>query len=116
MAAKRHRLAQRRKTIGFTQEKLAEQLGVDSTTVRRWESGETETGPQPWIRPKLAHYLQVSAEQLEELLSKPVTADGAPDLRKLSSGKPLTSYIAQAELCKSRLNSVSYLLTGQFNM
>jgi hypothetical protein len=40
----------------------------------------------------------------------------ASDLRKLSSGKPLTSYIAQAELCKSRLNSVSYLLTGQFNM
>ena len=38
------------------------------------------------------------------------------DLRKLSSGKPLTSYIAQAELCQSRLNSVSYLLTGQFNM
>ena len=38
------------------------------------------------------------------------------DLRKLSSGKPLTSYIAQAELCKSRLNSASYLLTGQFNM
>ena len=35
---------------------------------------------------------------------------------KLSSGKPLTSYIAQAELCKSRLNSASYLLTGQFNM
>ena len=26
-----------------------------------------------------------------------------PDLRKLSSGRPLTSYIAQAELCKSRL-------------
>ena len=40
----------------------------------------------------------------------------ASDLQKLSSGKPLTSYIAQAELCKSRLNSVSYLLTGQFNM
>ena len=38
------------------------------------------------------------------------------DLRKLSSGKPLTSYIAHAELCKSRLNSASYLLTGQFNM
>ena len=40
----------------------------------------------------------------------------ASDLRKLSSGKPLTSYIAQAELCKSSLNSASYLLTGQFNM
>jgi len=40
----------------------------------------------------------------------------ASDLRKLSSGKPLTSYIAQAELCKRCLNSASYLLTGQFNM
>ncbi len=47
MAARRHRLAQRRKTVGFTQEGFAEQLGVDATTVRRWETGETETGPQP---------------------------------------------------------------------
>lgn len=69
MAAKRHRLVQRRKTLGFTQEGLAEQLGVDRTTVRRWESGETETGPQPWLRLKLARCLQVSAEQLDELLS-----------------------------------------------
>ncbi|HEU0089088.1 MAG TPA: helix-turn-helix transcriptional regulator [Pseudonocardiaceae bacterium] len=67
MAAKRHRLAQRRKTVGFTQEGLAEKLAVDPTTVRRWESGET--GPQPWLRPKLARYLRVSAEQLDELLS-----------------------------------------------
>jgi len=70
MVAKRHRLAQRRKTVGFTQEKLAEQLGVDSTTVRRWESGETEGGPQPWVRPKLARYLQVSVEELEELFAE----------------------------------------------
>ena len=35
----------------------------------------------------------------------------ASDLRKLSSGKPLTSYIAQAELCKSRLGAA--LLKGQ---
>lgn len=70
MAAKRHRLAQRRKTVGFTQEKLAEQLGIDPTTVRRWESGETETGPQPWLRPKLARCLRVSVEELEELLSE----------------------------------------------
>ncbi|MGH8603167.1 MAG: helix-turn-helix transcriptional regulator, partial [Gammaproteobacteria bacterium] len=75
MAAKRYRLAQRRKTVGFTQETLAEQLGVDSTTVRRWESGETETGPQPWLRPKLARCLQVSVEQLEELLHETI-ADG----------------------------------------
>ncbi|MGH3915451.1 MAG: helix-turn-helix domain-containing protein [Pseudonocardiaceae bacterium] len=72
MAAKRHRLAKRRKTVGFTQEKLAEQLGVDTTTVRRWESGETEGGPQPWLRPKLAHCLQVSVKQLGELLSEDI--------------------------------------------
>ena len=70
MAAKRYRLAQRRKAVGLTQEELAERLGVDSKTVRRWESGETEDGPQPRLRPKLAHYLQVSVEQLEELLEE----------------------------------------------
>ncbi|MDQ3151859.1 MAG: hypothetical protein M3R63_09110, partial [Actinomycetota bacterium] len=32
---------------------------------------------------------------------------GDPDLRKLSSGRPLTSYIAQAELCKSRLTRLT---------
>ena len=68
MATKRYRLAQRRKTLGFTQEGLAEQLGVDMTTVRRWETGVTETGLQPWLRPKLARCLQVSTEQLAELL------------------------------------------------
>ncbi|MDQ3152800.1 MAG: helix-turn-helix domain-containing protein [Actinomycetota bacterium] len=78
MAAKRHRLAQRRKTLGFTQEGLAERLGIDPTTVRRWESGAIEGGPQSQLRPKLARYLQVSAERLEELLNEPVTADGPP--------------------------------------
>ncbi len=77
MAAKRHRLAQRRKAVGFTQEGLAERLGVDPTTVRRWESGGTEGGPQPWLRTKLARCLQVSADQLEKLLSEKVTTDGA---------------------------------------
>ncbi len=70
MAAKRHRLARRRKAVGFTQERLAEHLGIDPTTVRRWESGETEGGPQPWSWPKLARCLQVSVDELEELLSE----------------------------------------------
>lgn len=83
MAAKRHRLALRRKSIGLTQEGLAEKLGVDPTTVRRWESGETEGGPQPWARPKLAHHLQVSVDQLEELLAEGDEEKTASDERLL---------------------------------
>lgn len=66
MASKRQRLAARRKTLGFSQERLAERLGVERSTVVRWENGESE--PQPWIRPKLASVLQVSLERLDELL------------------------------------------------
>jgi transcriptional regulator with XRE-family HTH domain/tetratricopeptide (TPR) repeat protein len=68
-AAKRARLAQRRKAVGLTQERLAERLGVERTTVVRWERGETQ--PLPWLRPRLAEALQVPADRLEELLSAP---------------------------------------------
>src|SRR5229473_7762394 len=69
MVVKRRRLAARRRALGFTQESLAECLGVHPTTVRRWESGGIGGGPQPWVRRKLAELLQVSAEELEELLT-----------------------------------------------
>ena len=71
-AGKRQRLAQRRKAMGLTQEQLAGQLGVERTTVVRWERGETQ--PLPWLRPRLAKALGVSADRLEELLA----GDGAP--------------------------------------
>lgn len=69
-AGKRHRLAQRRKSLGLTQEALAGLLAVERSTVVRWERGETE--PSPWARPKLAKALQVPPDVLEELL---VTGD-----------------------------------------
>ena len=68
MEGKRRRLAARRRALGFTQESLAERLGVHPITVRRWEIGGVGE-PQPWVRPKLAELLRVSAEQLDELLS-----------------------------------------------
>jgi tetratricopeptide (TPR) repeat protein/transcriptional regulator with XRE-family HTH domain len=73
-AAKRGRLAQRRKAVGLTQEQLAELLGVERTTVVRWERGDTQ--PLPWMRPRLAKALRVSADRLEELLA----VDGATAL------------------------------------
>jgi tetratricopeptide (TPR) repeat protein/transcriptional regulator with XRE-family HTH domain len=70
-AARRARLAERRKALGLTQEALADLVGVERTTIVRWERGES--APLPPVRPKLARVLRVSAERLEELL-----ASGAP--------------------------------------
>ncbi|MGH3927074.1 MAG: helix-turn-helix transcriptional regulator, partial [Pseudonocardiaceae bacterium] len=51
-----------------TQETLAEFVGVEPTTVGRWERGET--CPQAWSRPKLADALQVPLEELDSLLAE----------------------------------------------
>ncbi|MGR6971402.1 helix-turn-helix transcriptional regulator [Streptomyces cynarae] len=79
MAAKRIRLARRRKSAGFTQEGLAEHLSVERSTVGRWESAETE--PQAWLRPKLARALKVTTEELQALLDDIVIADDQPSER-----------------------------------
>jgi tetratricopeptide (TPR) repeat protein/transcriptional regulator with XRE-family HTH domain len=78
--AARRRLAERRKALGLTQEALADQMGVERTTVVRWERGET--APLPPIRPKLARALRVPAGRLEELLT-PDTPGGAGVPRQL---------------------------------
>lgn len=67
MAFRRQKLTQRRKTVGFTQESLAEHLGVERSTVIRWEAGDSE--PLPSIRPSLARALQVSIDELADLLA-----------------------------------------------
>lgn len=82
---RRERLARRRRALGLTQEDLAAALEVERTTVVRWERGETE--PLPWLRPRLAMALRVSADQLAELLH----ADGPPVPRQLPPA--VTSYI-----------------------
>jgi DNA-binding XRE family transcriptional regulator/tetratricopeptide (TPR) repeat protein len=74
--AKRHALAARRQSVGHTQETLAEFVGVEPTTVGRWERGET--CPQPWCRPKLAQGLSVSVEELDSMLAGGQPAKAAP--------------------------------------
>ena len=76
MAAKRYHLARRRKVLGYSQEKLAEQLGVDRSTVVRWESGGAE--PQPSVRSALAGLLQLSLSELAELLTEPTVVQHDP--------------------------------------
>jgi len=52
--------------VGHTQESLASALGVERSTVGRWERGLT--APQPWLRPSLAGALRTSEALLEGLL------------------------------------------------
>ncbi len=66
MALKRHRLCQRRKALGHSQERLADLLGVERSTVVRWENAETD--PQPWHRTRIASALGVTLEQLDDML------------------------------------------------
>lgn len=73
MASRRQRLAQRRKTVGFSQEALADKLKVERSTVVRWERGESE--PQPWFRPRIARVLRISVEQLDDLLTETTNDD-----------------------------------------
>ncbi|MFJ8807639.1 helix-turn-helix transcriptional regulator [Streptomyces sp. NPDC102490] len=74
MAHRRNGLAARRRTVGLTQEALAELMQVDRSTVTRWELGRT--APQPWLRPQLARLLRVDAEGLNDLLTVRSPGDG----------------------------------------
>jgi transcriptional regulator with XRE-family HTH domain len=67
MAGKRQRLAERRKTCGYSQESFADAVKVDRATVQRWERGAAE--PQPCVRRKIMRVLQITSKELDELLS-----------------------------------------------
>jgi transcriptional regulator with XRE-family HTH domain len=75
MTGKRQRLVSMRKEAGFSQERLAEVVGVERSTVQRWECGERY--PQPWARPKLARALGISDQELSELLDEPANPESA---------------------------------------
>jgi transcriptional regulator with XRE-family HTH domain len=72
MGARRDALAARREALGLTQQTFAERLGVELSTVGRWERGEAI--PQPWRRLKIAGALAISLPDLDRLLGD-ATAD-----------------------------------------
>lgn len=79
MKTRRIALAERRAILGHSQETLAQAIGVEPTTVGRWERGETS--PQPWLRRKLADALAMSLEELDRMLAEghPAKAADTPD-------------------------------------
>ncbi|MGH3621976.1 MAG: helix-turn-helix domain-containing protein [Sciscionella sp.] len=72
--------------MGFTQEGLAAAVGVEFSTVGRWERGALT--PQPWRRPRIATALDVSLDELDALLGQ--VSVGAPtNPSQLSAGQGL---------------------------
>lgn len=86
MVVKRRSFAQARKTAGYTQEGLAERLGVDRTTVARWEAGYTE--PHPWQRPKIAEAFGLSLFEFNQLLDDVGTTGHTVDVSALPAEAP----------------------------
>ncbi|MGQ0773716.1 MAG: helix-turn-helix transcriptional regulator [Pseudonocardiales bacterium] len=93
MAVKRRALADRRRAVGHTQESLAALLGVERSTVVRWEAGETE--PLPVHRPQLAEALAVSLDKLHELLA---TLDDVPAQHSDALLLSLTGNLTSAQI------------------
>jgi transcriptional regulator with XRE-family HTH domain len=79
MAVKRQRLAERRRALGYSQETFAEAVGVDRSTVGRWEQGKVD--PHPWQRPRLAQALKTTPESLQRLLDEVVGVQAEPNER-----------------------------------
>ena len=81
LQSRRDALARRRREVCKTQEGLAMEVGVQRSTVTRWEAGDTT--PSLWARPRIANALGVTLDQLDELLGaesqgQPPSESGAP--------------------------------------
>jgi hypothetical protein len=84
---------------------LARFVGVEPTTVGRWERGETS--PQPGVRRKLAEALGVTVEQLDALL-----ADGQLVEEKPSGGAPQGGELPMVESHGDRVLSAPWSHRG----
>ncbi len=94
--AKRVGLVQARKAAGYTQESFAEALGVDRSTVARWEAGGHE--PLPYLRPKIARLLSVSRDKLKELLWLPPWMNGGAVVPAVESREPSDHVLSPGNL------------------
>ncbi|GAA1291487.1 hypothetical protein GCM10009634_43820 [Saccharothrix xinjiangensis] len=66
MGDRRDSFIARRELMGHTQESLADAVGVEFSTVGRWERGGLT--PQPYRRPRIAKALGLTLEELNALL------------------------------------------------
>lgn len=102
MALRRRRFAARRRACGYSQDTFAQAVGVDRTTVGRWEIAASE--PQPWHRRKIARLLDLSLDELAGLLAgDSVAGDGVTP----HTGEQSMSVDDAAEELRERLLSAA---------
>jgi transcriptional regulator with XRE-family HTH domain len=87
--------------LGLSQDDLAQHLGVERSTVVRWEAGKT--GPRPYLRPILAEALRVTVDQLDDLLCAAAEGDIEDVHRREFTG--LATGIALSRLIRPRFGS-----------
>ena len=76
-AQRREELAHRRRSLGHTQQSLAEAIGVTSVTIAGWERGSAI--PLPRHRPRLAQVLQMTVVELARMIepdANPIVLNG----------------------------------------
>jgi transcriptional regulator with XRE-family HTH domain len=71
---RRQKLVDTRKRMGKSQEKVANDAGVDRTTVGKWERNEST--PHPGQRPAYAEAIGVTLSELASMLTSMPTPDG----------------------------------------
>jgi transcriptional regulator with XRE-family HTH domain len=86
------RLKQERELRGWSQAKVAEQIGTDATTVSRWERGLFS--PTPYFRERLCTLFSKNAEELGLLENGDQSPERAP---RVLSPRPPTSLAFQQE-------------------
>lgn len=83
---RRSALARRRREVCKTQEGLAAEVGVQRSTVARWESGDTT--PSLWARPRIANALGMTLDLLDDLLEAGSEATNASSPETVPVPKP----------------------------
>jgi transcriptional regulator with XRE-family HTH domain len=106
---KREALAARRRARGLSQERLAELLDTDRSTVGRWERGETD--PWPQHRKRLAEVLAVSPAELDVLLDGPRAAQPSMDTVDPDDFRALTRNPRRTD--PRAIEALSVVLAGQ---
>jgi transcriptional regulator with XRE-family HTH domain len=102
------RLARARKAAGLTQEELAYRVGVDRSTVGRWEAGETD--PQPWVRRKLAKHLGVTPAHLDGLLGAEPPAPPDDDGEAEAEALELVRRVSASDVGETTLAQLEQLV------